>query len=156
SGAPISPYNGTVVTVQGVITVPRGTYDAATHYVQDCSGGIQFATTTGPTAQLGDVVTVTGTVSSFLGEIRISPVSQLTINGPGQLPSISTHGPGIGKSLEAVGTLTAFRGMAGGPVTNFRFPLVSRLGGGPGVDTVVVFIDPDTGIPSTMIQSGAS
>src|SRR5262249_45046795 len=26
SGAPISPYNGTVVTVQGVITVPRGTY----------------------------------------------------------------------------------------------------------------------------------
>ncbi|MCB1182572.1 hypothetical protein KDM41_03995, partial [bacterium] len=79
-GAPASPYLGQSVTVTGQITVLKGTYNSGTWYIQDATGGIQFFDSAAGPFALGDVVEVTGTVSTFSGELQIGTPSSVFLS----------------------------------------------------------------------------
>src|SRR5262245_17660661 len=138
--SPASPFNGQVITVRGRVTVKKGTFDAATQYVEDCSGGIQIFDTAAPAASVGDSVEVRGTVGSLFGEIRITNVaSYVTISVPPPCPFPQNCVPPIDipncqevDCCEWIGQLVTLRGYATAPVSNFRFPLCTvASGSGP-------------------------
>ncbi len=152
--APNSPYTGQQVTVYGRVTVPRGPFDAATLYIEDCSGGIQVFMTGGPSPSVGDSVRVVGTVGSVSGgEVRVSSVSSFQLLGPRPQPPLPVEDIPVGRRCEMLGRLIRVQGFVGGPVANSVLPLVSaRSIVDP--DTLPVFLDPDTGINPGMFTLG--
>lgn len=160
TGAPNSPLNGTTVTIRGVITVEKGTYNSGTHYIQDATGGINFFDPGAPALALGDEVEVTGTVGSFSGEINISPtsytfISSSTVPAPLALTvneAVDNDGSGTVtfQDYEIVGELVSVTGTISRPTgTENPFDLVNGTG-----DTLAVFIDGTTGIDDTSINDG--
>ncbi len=166
AGVPASPFNGQVVTVRGIITTIKGTYNGGTHYIQDATGGIQFFDSVAPTFALGDEVEVTGTVSAFQGELQLggpfsynfigatSPVAA-TVYTAAQFNDNDSSGTQNSADYEIVGTLgqvtgiVAFRaGDATPPFAQGIFSLAS------GADTLAVFIDSTTGINTSALQAG--
>lgn len=148
TGAPQSPFAGQTVTVEGVIYVVKGTYNSGTHYIQGSDGGIAFFNSAAPPLTYGDRVQVTGTVSTFQGEIQISPVTNITYigNEPEPQPQLLTIGQLMG-DYENVGSLIAcigtVRNKASGSFTLYD-----------GADTVFVYIDSDTGINLGAVDNG--
>lgn len=153
TGNPASPFDGQTVQIVGTLTVRRNTYDVGTMYIEDCSGGIQVFSSTVPLAKVGDEVSVAGVVGTTFGEIRISPVNSFAVRGLGVLPRPGIVDPIDGQSLEMVGSLMKVQGFAGGPLVDFRFPLVSDPGA-LSPQSLTVFVDPDTGIGAASIQPG--
>ena len=63
---------GDTVTVVGVVTAPQGTYNVASVYLQDPTGGIQvFNVPTDANLRLGDSIRVTGLLGVFSGDLQI-------------------------------------------------------------------------------------
>ena len=73
---------GTRVTVSGTVTSTLAQISTGQLYIEDATGGIQLFSPTGATVSLGDVVQVSGTLSSFSNETELSP------------STINTHVPG--------------------------------------------------------------
>jgi len=73
TGDPTSPYEGTLVSVQGRIFVVNNTYNGGTHYIQDANGnGINFFLSSAPPLNYGDLVQVDGYVVNYNGELSIT------------------------------------------------------------------------------------
>ncbi len=170
TGAPISPLNGLPVTVRGVITVLKGTYNSGTHYIQDPTGGINFFDSGAPTFVLGDSVEVSGTAGTFSGEINISGPFTYTVLGSGTVPplvltvseAVDNDGSGtlnsadyeiVGMLVQVTGQVAFLPGVEAPPFPGGNaqgsFGLTDASG-----DTIPVFIDRTTGIDVTRIQSG--
>ncbi len=153
TGAPASPYHGQTVTVEGALYVLRGTFNAGSHYLQGADGGLQFYTTTAPAFARGDRVRVTGVVNTFLGEIQIGVVSEVTLVEAGAEPAPRYAALGdLRTDFEWVGNFVYTQGFvveAPTGATDRQF----RLHDGAG-DTVVVHVDNDTGIDTGAIAPG--
>ena len=74
---------GTLVTVQGVVTVGSGDLSGSYFFIQDETGGVKVFTTAN--TQLGQFVEVTGTMDLFNGEVEITN-AQITTLGEATLP----------------------------------------------------------------------
>ena len=79
--------DGTLVTISGILTVAD--QFAGSAYIQDSTAGIAIfdAQVHGDGIfQIGDSITISGTRSSYNGQIQISPVSSVTSHGPAVFP----------------------------------------------------------------------
>lgn len=151
-GKPDSPYIGKEVEIIGKVTVPAKTYDLYTHYIEDCTGGIQARISLNSQLKPGDVVRVSGEVQDYLGELRLTRVGEvelLSSEEPLEAPIIS---PGDALNYEAVGHFTRVSGYVLNKVENYRFLLSPNPNDQRG--TITVFIDPDTGIDPDMFKPG--
>ncbi|MFO7609811.1 MAG: FlgD immunoglobulin-like domain containing protein [Candidatus Krumholzibacteriia bacterium] len=138
AGAPASPFVGQSVTLTGTVYVVAGTYNSGTHYITDGTNGIQFFKS-GTGLVYGDVIELTGTVSSFAGEIQIgSPSISLLSQGPEATPTAMTIGAikadyeSVGSFVSTIGTIAS---VSGGDIFMYD-----------GADTLQVYVDSDTGI----------
>lgn len=150
-GAPASPYAGQVVTVAGRVYVLKGTYNGGTHYIQGDDGGILFYWTAAPALTYGDSVWVTGTVSAFSGEIQITtPSAAVVYYGPGAepVPQFKTIAEII-SDYENVGSFLRTQGWVAAAPVSGQFKLHDGLG-----DSLIVYIDSDTGIDLSAVQAG--
>lgn len=168
TGVASSPLNAQPVTVQGVITALKGTWNGGTHYIQDATGGINFFDSAAPTFVLGDLVEVSGSVGSFGGEINISGPFTYTVLGsdtvtPLELTvsqAVDNDNSGtlnsadyeiLGTLLQVTGTVAFLPGQEAPPFTTGTgqgtFGLTDASG-----DTLTIFIDRTTGIDVTGIQ----
>ncbi len=147
SGAPASPYAGQVVTVTGVI-FERGQYSGGSHYLLDDTGhGISLYQNPSPVS-LGDMVSATGTVGSYGGEIQLGSVSfSLISSGNTVTPTdytvsevLSTY-ENVGHFASVIGTITEVNA----PYTFFMTD---------GADTIKVYIDSTTGIDLGAVDVG--
>jgi len=80
---------GTIVTVQGVVTVDRGNFGNLDIHIQDGTGGIDvfLGGTSGiPPLVAGDSVEVTGTLGDFNDALQIRSPSSLEVLGTGTVP----------------------------------------------------------------------
>jgi predicted extracellular nuclease len=150
TGAPASPFAGQAVTVTGSVYVLKGTYNSGTFYIQDTAGsGINFFNNAAGPFALGDVVEVTGTVGAFGGEINIENSSATFISAG---PEVEATLIDIGLiDYETVGTLTEVIGEIA----------VTNINGGSddfttftGTDSLLIFVDSDTGIDLTAVEVG--
>jgi hypothetical protein len=136
-----------------VVTAGRGTWDANTQYVADCSGGIQVFGQTAELGRVGDVVTLVGRVGVAFGEIRIEQVQEYGIVDRVEPEPTAVVGPANAQVCESIGSLMSIRGFVGGPVQNDRFILVSDLGTEE-PPKLTVFLDPDTNIDPDQFVAG--
>jgi uncharacterized protein YdeI (BOF family) len=102
---------GTVVTVEGVVTWQLP-WDSRTYFFQDATGGISTFHSGAPDLLIGDMVTVTGEVAAFRGELQIGNVTDIQVSTPGTAPaprvvSASQINGGLfqGELVQATGTL---------------------------------------------------
>ncbi|MBA4377831.1 MAG: hypothetical protein C0395_04125 [Gemmatimonas sp.] len=142
TGVPASPYNGTTQTVEGRVYVIKGTYNGGSHYILDDSGnGIAFYNSAAPPLTYGDRVSVTGTVGIFQGEIQISPAPTVTFLGAEAVPTPVVMTIAQAKSdYENVGKFVSLSGLIATAPAGGQFKLHS------GTDSIIVYIDSDTGI----------
>lgn len=80
---------GTVVTVEGAITW-QTPWDTRTYFFQDATGGMSAFQSDAPDLLVGDVVTVTGEMAAFRGEVQIGNVSAIDVMTPGAPPTPRT------------------------------------------------------------------
>ncbi len=147
-GAPNSPYDTQVVTVQGKIYVLKGTYNSGTHYLADATGGITFFDGSAPAFDLGDEVSITGTIGNFSGEIQIVPSSYTIVTHPAA--EVEPNEYTIAQLLadyEKVGELVSTIGTIGSK-SGSLYELYA------GTDTIPFYIDSDTGIDQSAIAVG--
>ena len=148
TGLPESPHDGSIVTVEGVIYVLKGTYNNGTHYIQGATGGINFYHPSAPALTYGDRIQVTGTVTSFGGEINIGTITNVTFMGheaeptPTELTIAALMGDyeNVGNFVTCVGNVTT-KG-----TNNFYLKT--------GTDSVQVYVDSDTGIDLGAVADG--
>jgi len=156
TGDPASPHDGELVTVTGTVYVQPGTYNSGTHYIQGATGGIQFFLN-GTGLTYGDVVEVTGIVSAFSGEIQIGnnqnpPAAELQGSGPEATPTEITPSGIFGDTepYEWVGNFVAVTGEIA-TVDGNEFGMMDSGGGS---DTLLVYVDSDTGIDMSGVNVG--
>lgn len=73
---------GTMVTVKGTVTW-QSQWDSRVYFFQDETGGMSTFHNGAPDLLEGDVVTLTGEVAAFRGEIQIGNVTDVTVDSPG-------------------------------------------------------------------------
>lgn len=167
TGVPSSPFNNQIVTVRGVVTALKGTWNSGTHYLQDATGGMNFFDPGAPTFAIGDEIEVTGTVTAFSGEINLSCPCTYNFLGSGAPPApivytvgefVDNDGSGTRNSadyeilgwLATVSGTVAYRtGDAALPFDQGTFSLTDGT-----TDTLTVFIDRDTGIDTSGLLPG--
>lgn len=69
---------GTVVTVEGTVSW-QTQWDDRTYFFQDATGGISTFHSGAPELNTGDMVTITGEVAAFRGEIQIGNITDITV-----------------------------------------------------------------------------
>ena len=92
---------GTIVTVQGVVTVDRGNFGNLDIHIQDQTGGIDLflgGTSGVPALVAGDSIEVTGALGEFNGSLQIRSPSSLEVLGTGEVPEPR---PVTGQEVEA-------------------------------------------------------
>lgn len=150
-GVPISPENGNVVTVQGVVYVVKGTYNGGTHYIQGDDGGINFYYPAAQALTYGDVVQVTGTVngdaSAYGQEINIDPTNIVFVSAgpevepiPATISQLKSDYEWVGNLVQVIGTIT--------DKASSSFNITD------GDSTILVYIDGDTGINLGAVDVG--
>jgi len=77
---------GSVVTVRGAVTW-QTPWDTRVYFFQDETGGMSTFHSGAPDLLVGDVVTVTGTMAAFRGEIQIGSVTDVQVTSPGVAPT---------------------------------------------------------------------
>ncbi len=139
TGAPASPHAGATVTVEGVVYVIKGTYNSGTHYIQGATGGINFFSSSAIPLTYGDRIQVTGAVGAFGGEINVTPSNITYLGNEAEVTPIDMTVSGIkgdyesvGNHVRTIGTITS--------VSASQFEITDT------VDTLLVYIDSDTGI----------
>ncbi len=140
AGAPASPYNGQVVTLQGIV-VERLNYSSGSGYIWNAGdGGIALFGNLGETVALGDLVSVTGTVGAFSGEIQLNNANYAKISsGNTPVPVAMTITQAL-SDYENVGNYTQCVGTVTSKNANSNFFMTD------GTDTIQVYIDSTTGI----------
>lgn len=136
--------NGSVVTIEGVVTTTSGAWGQKGFYVQDETAGtyvFQNAEDVVP----GDVVKVTGAIGSYNGEFQISSLTAFEKTGTADVPAAQVVTPAeLGISNE--GELVAVKGVEISElksVNNFgTFEFVATKDG----ESVVVRVDNRTGL----------
>ncbi|MBK7703960.1 MAG: T9SS type A sorting domain-containing protein [bacterium] len=94
-----------------------------------------------PLLTYGDRVSVTGTVGTFQGEVQISPAPTVTFLGAETVPTPVVMTIGQAKSdYENVGKFVSLSGLIATAPASGQFKLHA------GTDTIIVYIDSDTGI----------
>ncbi len=147
TGDPASPYAGQVVTVSGSVYVVKGTYNSGTHYIQGATGGISFFDSGASGLDYGTLVEVTGTVSSFGGEIQLAGPS-ISVTGSGPEPTPTEYLPEeVLLDYEVVGNFVSVIGIVTNAGNN-SFELIA------GDSTLVVYRDSDTGVDLSDVQDG--
>lgn len=151
TGAIASPYTGQIVTVSGIV-VERFNYSTGSGYIWNAGdGGIAIFGSGGDAVAFGDLVSVTGTVSSFSGEIQLATptFTQLsTGNTPVPVDMTITQ---ILSDYENVGTY----GRSIGVVTSKNTAAFNKFFFmTDGTDTIQVFIDGTTGIDIGAVDIG--
>jgi hypothetical protein len=149
TGVPASPLNGTSVTISGSVTCLKGTYNSGTFYVQDATGGISFFSNSAGPFALGDVIEVSGTVGAFSGEIQLNTPSAIFLSsGPEVVPATvditALTYEDVGSLIKVIGTI-ATTNINGG---SDDFTITN------GTDTLIIFIDSDTGCDLSAIAIG--
>lgn len=119
SGAPAAPYAiGTAVTVRGVLTVGVGTFttEYTDIYIQDATAGIMiYQSGTPPHAfQIGDSLTVSGTIAQYRGMTEVA------------LGSYTVHASGLATPEPLVVTCDQVEHAFGGP-PSYSEPNEGRL-----------------------------
>ncbi len=71
--------DGQAVTVEGIVTW-QAQWDSRVYFFQDETAGIAVFDLAGPTLQEGDRIRVDGVISSFRGEVQISPTAVSVIS----------------------------------------------------------------------------
>ena len=145
--------DGQTVTVQGVVTW-QNQWDDRIYFFEDATGGISVFDGASPMLDEGNVVQITGVVSSFRGEVQIGTVNQLTVLGQQSLPTPQAAtaaeingGQFQGQLVKGSGTVTAVA------VGSFGSQTVSIDDGTGTVFTV--FADNRTGLTAAMWVVGA-
>ena len=159
TGAPDSPYDGEEVAVTGTIYVIAGTYNFGTWYIQDDTGGIQVwgpEFNGNPLFEIGAVVEVTGVVSAFGGEIQITNTDEVpvTMEWVGTAPEptplelaaiqVPRQWQNVGLFVAITGTVRNVQDDGGSDWFSFD----------AGEDSVLIFVDGDTGIDISGIVPG--
>lgn len=149
-------YYGQVVTVEGKITSPKGVYNTGTHYIQDDTGGVGFydTSTAGYTFVYGDRVQITGTVGAYSGEIQLQPPFNFVPMGleteydPAILgiDAVLADYESVGSLIGVIGTVVEKNWTS--PTASGDFKLFV------GTDTILVYIDKDTGIDLGTMADG--
>jgi Bacterial Ig-like domain len=137
---------GTTVTVEGIVTVGAGSYNAG-FAIQDATAGIYVYPTSFVEVSLGDTVIVTGPLASYNCLLQIAPApSNVQVTGAAQVPDPQPYTTGaIGESSE--GWLVVITGTVSGLSTNSFY--VNDGSGG-----AYVYVDTDTGISLAGIANG--
>jgi hypothetical protein len=63
---------GSHITVRGTVTSTLNQISTGQAYIEDATGGLQLFSPAGPSFQIGDIVEVTGTLSSFSNELELA------------------------------------------------------------------------------------
>jgi uncharacterized protein YdeI (BOF family) len=148
---------GTVVTVEGVITW-QTPWDVRTYFFEDATGGLSTFHAGAPNLLVGDMVTVTGAVAAFRGELQLGNVTNIQVVTPGAAPtprlvSGAQINGGLfqGQLVQATGTLIEVLALS---FDNQRVTMRD----GFGVD-FTVFVDSRNGmmpadwpVPGTMVR----
>lgn len=154
---------GNLVTIRGIVTVSN--QFGSPSYVQDNSGGISiFGSIFSNAVQIGDEVTVSGTVAQFNGLNQLENPILHSINSSGNTvePIIATptelSGDGIGGLENYEGRLVRVNAVLvtelnGTPVSNWAYKNY-KLTGSSAADTVQIRIDNDTEIIGTVAPAG--
>ncbi len=149
--------NGQTVTVAGRATMYTGGFYAGSNakfYVQDSSGGISviaFASNgTLPQVTLGDLVTVTGEIGAYNGEIQIAPADnttdvQIQHGDPADVPApLDKAISEVDDDVNALGWLVQTQGEVI-TATEYTYSYEILLSDGMG-NTALVYVDKNTGI----------
>lgn len=141
-------------TIQGNVTVPPGIYRGNAFVIQDATGGMYMYTgnLSLPAMDLGDLVTVKGTLKLYNGLLEVDPTTSVTRVGTGTAPSPEVVETGSvattqGKLIQVEGTATF-----GTAPTPGAADLPVTLNDGSG--DVTVFVDKDTFIDMRGFVSG--
>jgi len=143
---------GSDVTVEGVVTWQQQ-WDSRVYYFQDATGGVgTFDFGNIPFAR-GDLIRVRGTVSSFRGEIQLSPVSSRAVVSSGAAPAarVVTAPEIIGGMFQ--GELVTIAGTVDSMTVDGFDNASVYLSDGNG-DDFLVFTDSRTGVASTVWTVG--
>jgi DNA/RNA endonuclease YhcR with UshA esterase domain len=151
TGAIASPYTGQVVTVSGIV-VERFNYSTGSGYIWNAGdGGIALFGSGGDAVAFGDLVSVTGTVSAFSGEIQLAtPTFSLLSSGNTPVPvdmtitQILSDYENVGTYGRSIGVVTSKNTAA---FNKFFFMT-------DGTDTIQVFVDGTTGIDIGAVDIG--
>ncbi len=137
---------GTTVTVEGIVTVAAGSYNAGLA-IQDATAGIYVYPDAFVTASLGDTVIVTGPLESFNCLLQIAPApSNVQLTGTGPVPDPKPYATGsINEASE--GWLVVITGTVSALSAN-SFSLNDGSG------AAYVYVDTDTGISLAGIANG--
>lgn len=145
-GVPASPYDGQVVTVTGII-YERGQFSGGSHYILGDTGGLSMYQSGSPVS-IGDLVTATGTVGQYGGEIQLGTVSFGLISSgnpvtptPMTITEVLSTYENVGLFASVIGTVTE----VDAPY-NFYFT--------NGSDTLQVYIDSTTLIDLGAVEVG--
>jgi|GEM_PF-1236663 len=140
---------GAVVSVTGTIVEFRHYSNGSIHIIDNTGQGLALYYPTAFAANMGDEITVTGTVGQYRDQIQLSPVSSVFLTGNTNVVPVpdwdlntllSTY-ENVGKMGRVVGTVTA--------KTAANFKISDAVG-----DTVLVYIDSTTGIDISAVDVG--
>ncbi len=95
---------GSHVTVRGTVTSSVAQISTGQAYLQDETGGVQIYSPTGPSFTIGDIIEVSGTLSSYSNETEISPATVNSVTpGTPLAPTVVTSA----EAANAAGDITA-------------------------------------------------
>jgi hypothetical protein len=137
---------GSTVTVEGIVTVAAGSYNAG-FAIQDATAGIYVYPSSFVARSLGDTVILTGTLANYSCLLEITPSpSNIQFTGPGTVPDPRPYPTGaINEASE--GWLAVITGTVSGLPGN---PFTLNDGSG----AAEVYVDSSTGISLAGIQNG--
>lgn len=142
---------GTVVTIQGTVTVPSDAFDPG-FAVQQGDAGIYILSSGATAREINDKVEVTGTLVDSFGLLAIDP-SSITALGQGKrIKPEKTDTGAVGEATE--GQLLKLKGTMVGDLVDdspFGFKLDIDDGSGP----IQIFLFPGTGISTAGLTAGA-
>jgi hypothetical protein len=147
---------GTVVTVDGSVTVPSGAFSSSTFdqgfAIQDHTGGIYVSVAENRGLSPRRRVRVTGTLARSSGLLVLNDVTKVDAHGKGRdVPPLAVKTATVGETTE--GTLVRIAGTIAQPIVNdlpFGFRLAVDDGSGP----VNVFVSASTGIDVSGLSQG--
>ncbi len=154
---------GTTVTVAGRATMYTGGFYAgggnAKFYIQDSTGGVAVQCFGfDPHVAIGDLVTVTGTMANYRGEVQVQPADssavQVTAGTPDQAPApLEKAINEVDDDDDAIGWLVRIQG----PVTDFyESTYYYKFWVSDGTYTATVYVDKNTGTVLTDDMVGRS
>lgn len=147
---------GTVVTIDGLVTVASGTFSSSTFdegfAIQDNTGGIYVSVPVNHSLEPRQQVRVTGTLGDIFGLLVLTDVTAIKVTGRGRaVRPISVATGDVSEATE--GTLVRITGTITQPIVNdlpFGFIIFVNDGSGE----VNVFVCASTGIDVSGLSQG--